>query len=255
MASMHEQRRFETPGVRAAQTRLRKCFALGGLAMALMIAAALGGCTSATDNGGGPRGTGAQEPTELERAQVKEYQGKDLSSISEFRENSIKGPQQVDRDSYRLKIGGLVDTEKSLTYEEVLTQNVAYKKVVTLNCVEGWSVDILWEGVKVADLLDSAGADPDARVIIFRSVDGYSTSLPASYIRDNDLLLAYKMNDVELPPERGFPFQLVAQDKWGYKWAKWIEEIEVSDDTSFKGYWEQRGYSNEGDLDKGSRGE
>ncbi|MDO8987071.1 MAG: molybdopterin-dependent oxidoreductase, partial [Coriobacteriia bacterium] len=74
-------------------------------------------------------------------------------------------------------------------------------------------------------------------------------------IRDNDLLLAYKMNGVELPPERGFPFQLVAQDKWGYKWAKWIEEIEVSDDTSFKGYWEQRGYSNEGDLDKGSRGE
>lgn len=220
-----------------------------------MIAAMLGACTSASDDGGGPRGTGAAEPTELERAQVREYQGKDLSSISEFRENSIKGPQQVDKESYRLKIWGLVDTEKNLTYEEVLTQNTAYKKVVTLNCVEGWSVDILWEGVKVADLLDSAGADTDARVIIFRSVDGYSTSLPASYIRDNNLLLAYKMNGVVLPPERGFPFQLVAQDKWGYKWAKWIEEIEVSDDTSFKGYWEQRGYSNEGDLDKASRGD
>jgi len=90
-------------------------------------------------------------------------------------------------------------------------------------------------------------------VIIFKSVDGYSTSLPASFIRDNEILLAYKMNDIELPPERGFPFQLVAEEKWGYKWAKWIDEIEVSDDTSYKGYWESRGYSNTGNLDEDSR--
>jgi len=90
-------------------------------------------------------------------------------------------------------------------------------------------------------------------VIIFRAHDGYSTSLPASFIRDNDILMAYRMNGVELPAERGFPFQLVAEEKWGYKWIKWITEIEVSDDTSFEGYWESRGYSNEGDLREDSR--
>lgn len=215
----------------------------------------LAACTAVPDSGGGPSGTGAPEPTELERAQVRSYQGKDLSSIADFRENSIKGPQTVDRESYRLKVTGLVETPLELTYAQVLEGQTAYKKVVTLNCVEGWSVDILWEGVKVEDLLDAAGADPDAAVIIFRSVDGYSTSLPASFIRNNDILLAYRMNGVELPPERGFPFQLVAEDKWGYKWAKWIDEIEVSNDTAFKGYWEQRGYSNTGDLDQESRGE
>jgi DMSO/TMAO reductase YedYZ molybdopterin-dependent catalytic subunit len=68
------------------------------------------------------------------------------------------------------------------------------------------------------------------------------------YIVDNDIILAYEMNGVELPPERGFPFQLVAESKWGYKWIKWITEIELSDDVDYRGYWESRGFSNEADL-------
>ncbi len=97
-----------------------------------------------------------------------------------------------------------------------------YEKVVTLDCVEGWSVDILWEGVLLSDVLSEAGATGDgASVVIFRCADGYSTSLPLDYLTENDILLAYRMNGVELPPERGFPFQLVAEDRWGYKWAKW----------------------------------
>ena len=62
--------------------------------------------------------------------------------------------------------------------------------------------------------------------------------------------MAYKMNEISLPSERGFPFQLVAESKWGYKWIKWVTEIELSDDVNYKGYWESRGYSNEADLDK-----
>ena len=37
-----------------------------------------------------------------------------------------------------------------------------------------------------------------------------------------------KMNNVTIPPERGFPFMLVAESKWGYKWIKWVTKIEVS---------------------------
>lgn len=196
----------------------------------------------------GCRDRNVSEVTDLGAVEVREYEGKDLSSISEFRENSIKGPQEVDRSEYRLEVTGMVESPLSLTYQDVVEKERAYRKVVRLSCVEGWSVDILWQGVKLADLLDKAGADPDASVIIFRSADGYSTSLPADYIRDNDILLAYRMNDVELPADRGFPFQLVAQEKWGYKWAKWITGIEVSNDTSFRGYWESRGYDNDADL-------
>lgn len=184
---------------------------------------------------------------ELPYAEIKEYEGKDLSSIADFRENSIAGPQKVDIDAYRLEVTGLVDSPQSFTYDDVL-QAQQYKKLVTLNCVEGWSVDILWEGVKVADIIDQAGVQDGANTVIFHAVDGYTTSLPLAFIRDNDILMAYKMNDVVLPPERGYPFQLVAQDKLGYKWIKWISEIELSDDPEYKGYWESRGYSNDADV-------
>ena len=62
-------------------------------------------------------------------------------------------------------------------------------------------------------------------------------------------MIAYAMNNVTLPPERGYPFQLVAEDKWGYKWAKWITRIELSDALP-SGYWESRGYSRDGDLNR-----
>jgi DMSO/TMAO reductase YedYZ molybdopterin-dependent catalytic subunit len=200
---------------------------------------------------GAPANTDPQtnKPVDLGSKEIRQYQGKDLSSVNDFRENSIKGPQKVPLDTYRLAVKGLVDKPLSLTYDQVLALP-PYKKVVRLNCVEGWSVDILWEGVKLDDLLTQAGYDTKASTVIFRCYDGYSTSLPASFIRDNDILLAYKMNGMDLPTERGYPFQVVAEDKFGYKWAKWVTEIEVSDNADFRGYWEQRGYDNDAELKK-----
>ena len=190
------------------------------------------------------------ETGELGPVEIREYEGVDLSSINAFRENSIKDPQEIDVESYTLRITGLVTNSTSYTYDEVLNKHQHYKKVVTLDCVEGWSVTILWEGVLVRDLLAEAEPLANAEVLIFHAYDGYTTSLPVDYIMDNDILMAYKMNDVILPPERGFPFQLVAESKWGYKWIKWITEIELSADANYRGYWESRGYSNSADLDE-----
>jgi DMSO/TMAO reductase YedYZ molybdopterin-dependent catalytic subunit len=195
-------------------------------------------------------GIGCDDTEILAPNEIREYEGVDLSSINAFRENSIKGPQEVAVESYTLGVTGLVANSESYTYDEVLNRYQHYKKVVTLDCVEGWSVTILWEGVLVGDLLTEADPLPDAEVVIFHAYDGYTTSLPLDDIMDNDILMAYKMNDVVLPPERGFPFQLVAESKWGYKWIKWITEIELSDDANYRGYWESRGYSNSADLDE-----
>jgi DMSO/TMAO reductase YedYZ molybdopterin-dependent catalytic subunit len=189
----------------------------------------------------------------LAASEVREYEGKDLSSIQDFRENSIKGPQTVDRNAYQLKIKGLSDGEHDYPYADIINNHQNYKKAVTLNCVEGWSVTILWEGILVKDLVERTKIPPGTNTVIFRAYDGYSTSFPLSYILDKDILMAAKINGVELPPERGFPFQLVAEDKWGYKWIKWITEIEFSADQNYKGYWEQRGYSNDGSLEKSIR--
>jgi DMSO/TMAO reductase YedYZ molybdopterin-dependent catalytic subunit len=196
----------------------------------------------------GPKNSGV---TSLPGSQVTEYQGENLSSINAFRENSIKGPQHVDISTYQLGVTGLVTQPETYTYDEVINDFDKYKKVVRLDCVEGWSVNILWEGMLVKDIVKDAQPLLTAKVIIFHAYDGYTTSFPIEYVMDNNILLAYKMNDVVIPPERGFPFQLVAEYKWGYKWIKWVTEIEFSDNIDYKGYWEERGYSNSGDLNKG----
>ncbi len=189
--------------------------------------------------------------TTLPDAEVRNYQGQDLSLITDEPDNSIKGPQYIDINTYRLQVTGLVQNSGNYTYEQVINGFPNYKKVVGLNCVEGWSVNILWEGVQVRDILAKAVPLTAAKVVIFQCYDGYTTSFPIEYIMNNPILMAYKVNDITLPPKNGFPFQLVAEMKWGYKWAKWITGIELSDNINYRGYWEERGYSNNGSLSGG----
>jgi DMSO/TMAO reductase YedYZ molybdopterin-dependent catalytic subunit len=181
-------------------------------------------------------------------AEVREYQGEKLSSVHDFRENSIFGPQQVDLATYRLKITGLVDRELNLTYQEVINGFSSHQKVVTLHCVEGWDVTILWNGVLLSDLLSRAGVRSEAKIAIFYAADGFTTTLPLEYLQSKQILLAYQMNGLTLPANRGFPFQLVAEAKYGYKWIKWVTKVELSDDLGYRGYYEIHGFSNEADV-------
>jgi DMSO/TMAO reductase YedYZ molybdopterin-dependent catalytic subunit len=216
-------------------------------AVLIVIAVAVVVIIMSGTGGAGPlRGA----PTPLSAVEVRSYRGEDLSAITAFHENSIQGPQYINESAYRLTVTGLTNRTDVYTYREVLDQYPHYSKVVTLHCVEGWDATILWEGVLVRDLIAKAGPDPRADTVVFTAHDGYTTSFPLAYLMDRDIIMASSMNNVTLPAERGFPFELVAEDKWGYKWIKWIEKIELTDDPSYRGYWEQRGYSNEGDLNK-----
>lgn len=176
--------------------------------------------------------------------EIREYQGANLDPAIGPRDNSIKGIQYVEIDSYRLKITGLVEDQIKLAYEEVLSLD-SYERKITLYCVEGWDATVLWKGVLLKDIMDLAGIKPGANTVIFHSVDGYTTSLPLETILSKELILAYDANGLPLPAQLGYPFMVVAEDKLGYKWARWVNEIEVSDDPSYLGYWEQRGYNND----------
>ena len=138
----------------------------------------------------------------------------------------------------------MVNNSLEYTYDDVVNNFTAYQQVATLLCVEGWSVTSLWEGVRVSDLIQSAGVNPNATVVIFYAPDGYTTALPLDYIAQNNIILAYKMNNVTLPAAAGFPFMLIAQNQYGYKWIKWVTELQVSDNTGYLGYWESQGYPN-----------
>ncbi len=174
------------------------------------------------------------------------YEGQGLTPIAEQRNNAIKGTQYIERESYRLQVDGLVENPREFSYEEI-TALPRTSKIVDLDCVEGWGFTGKWTGVKIADLFEEVGVMESASTVIFYSADGYSTALELDYLLDNNIILAYKLNDVALPPDRGFPLQLVAESKYGYKWAKWIVRIELSD-SEYRGYWEKRGYNDRADV-------
>jgi DMSO/TMAO reductase YedYZ molybdopterin-dependent catalytic subunit len=179
-----------------------------------------------------------------------EFMGTKLTPISEQRNNALSGTQYIDPAVYRLVVNGLVERPLSLSYDDLL-KYAQVSKLMDLDCVEGWKFTAKWTGPALESIFSDARVKPEAKILIFYTADvreGY-TSLDLSYIREKNIILGLKLNDITLPPERGFPFQVVAESKFGYKWAKWVTGIELSDNTSFRGYWEGYRFNNNADVD------
>jgi DMSO/TMAO reductase YedYZ molybdopterin-dependent catalytic subunit len=181
--------------------------------------------------------------------EATEFMGVQLTPISQQLNNALAGTQAINNETYQLVVDGLVDNPLSLGYTDLLSYPQV-SELADLVCVEGWRFTAKWTGPTLDSIFADAGVKPEAKIAIFYSTDspvGY-TSLELSYIQENNIIIALKDNDITLPNDRGFPFQVVAEGKWGYKWAKWVTRIELSADTSFRGYWESRGYSNSADV-------
>jgi DMSO/TMAO reductase YedYZ molybdopterin-dependent catalytic subunit len=197
-------------------------------------------------------GPGASTPAEIE---ATEFIGLPLTPLVQQNNNALKGTQFIDKETYRLVVDGLVEKPLSLSYADLL----AYPQVsryMELDCVDGWNFAAKWSGTELNAIFNDAGVKPGAVIAIFYTAEvpqGY-TSLELSYIREKNIIIAFKNNDITLPPERGFPFQVAAENKFGYKWAKWVTRIELSADTQFRGYWEKRHYNNDASIN-GPRGE
>ena len=170
-----------------------------------------------------------------------------LTDLSSLPDNSIKGPQYIDIKSYRLKVYGNVSQEISYSYEDIIRIG-GVERYSVLYCVEGWDASVLWVGTRIMDLISPAGIKDGSEVIIFHSSDGYTTSLPLSEIRAKEMIVAYRANNAVLPIKLGFPLIVVAEDKLGYKWARWVISMEVSTDSDYLGYWEEIGFPNEAEV-------
>lgn len=173
---------------------------------------------------------------------------KRLSPIIALQETSLKGPQFIDIDRYRLKITGTVCNQDSFSFNEIKDSNTIIQRISRLKCVEGWSARIAWEGVPIMELLNRTGIKPETKRVIFHCVDEYTTSFTLDYIREKNIIMAFRVNGIIIPDSLGFPFQLVAEGKWGYKWAKWITEIELTSDEDYRGFWEKLSLSRDADT-------
>ena len=226
------------------------------LAVAMMlVGAVVVGCGGADTPSMG-EGAGSSTPADGQGAtgnyaegEATEFEGVKLTPIRDQRNNALDGTRRLDKDTYELVVDGLVANPLSLSYAD-LEAYEQHSWLMDLDCVEGWSFTAKWTGPSLVDMLEEAQVDPSAVIAIFYTDDvsaGY-TSLELDYILENDILLALKINDITLPPERGFPFQVVAKSKYGYKWAKWVTRIELSADADFRGFWESYGYSNDAEV-------
>ena len=161
---------------------------------------------------------------------------------------------QVPRESWRLRIHGMVAEEIELTFADLLAREQV-ERYITLSCVSnevggGLVGNALWQGVLLRPLLEEAGPDPAATQVVSRSVDGWNCGSPTSVVMDGrDAMLAIAMNGEPLPAEHGYPVRLVVPGLYGYVSAtKWVTEIELTRWEDFDGYWVPRGWSKEGPV-------
>ena len=169
------------------------------LCLCLLVLIVVSGCLSA------PQRSAVDGNETSNEVEATVYNGIELTPIDKQGNNAIKGTQYVDRNTYRLQIDGLVENPTELTYDQIL-EYPSTSKVVDMNCVEGWGFTAKWTGVLVETLFNDVVVKENATTVIFYCADGYSTSHDLNYLLDNDIMLAYRINDVTLPQDRGFPF-------------------------------------------------
>jgi len=148
------------------------------------------------------------------------------------------GIPQVDLETYRLRVTGLVERPLEFTYEEL--QRLPMKRYVRdAHCVTRWSVkDVEWEGVPIRHLAELAGVKPEARWVMFYSLEGYSAPVPIEDALHEDAIIALRMNGKPLPLENGFPARPFIPHLYLWKSAKWLTEVEFMP-YYVDGFWER----------------
>jgi DMSO/TMAO reductase YedYZ molybdopterin-dependent catalytic subunit len=166
---------------------------------------------------------------------------------------------QVSKDSWRLKIGGMVDNPFELTFDDLL-RRPQVERHVTLSCVSnpiGGDLigNALWQGVLLKDVLEEAGIQSGATQVVSRSIDGWTAGTPTEIVMDGrDAMLAVAMNGEPLPARHGYPVRMVVPGLYGYVSAtKWVTEIELTRWEDYDAYWVPRGWSKQGPIKTMSR--
>ncbi len=146
----------------------------------------------------------------------------------------------IDINNWNVSLTGAIENELTFSYTDFLA--LPHTSIdATLRCVEGYYAYATWSGVTLETILELITPNATILDIAFIGADGYSSSLSLDDIDTSQVILATKVNNVNLTPELGYPLRIVAPGHYGYKWVMWITEIQfVSSD--YIGFWESRGW-------------
>ncbi len=172
------------------------------------------------------------------------YANNDVAPFEKFPYNyyDVADPG-VDLDKWTLTVEGLVQHPGDYTLQQIQ----AFPKVVQNTrhvCVEGWDVIGNFGGTRASDFLRAVGADPSAKYLEVTCVDEYYESVDMASVLQPQTLLCYEMYGKPLDRGHGAPLRLQMPTKLGYKQAKYLDTIRVTNvlKGGMHGYWEDQGY-------------
>lgn len=151
--------------------------------------------------------------------EAKNFSGNDFPLTSWLNDR----PLPVVLRDWKLSITGAVERELSLNYSDLTADATT---TATIDCTGGWHSTQVWGGIPVAALLEKAGLTDEAASVTFTSVTGYYRRF--SLAEAMGYLLAVEVGEEALSHGHGFPARLVAPDKRGFEWVKWVSSIEVN---------------------------
>jgi DMSO/TMAO reductase YedYZ molybdopterin-dependent catalytic subunit len=177
------------------------------------------------------------------------FSDREVTPLDRFPVNSyLVGDPEIDLDDWRLDVSGRVARAGEYSLDDLrrlpkVSQNTRHL------CIEGWDVIGNFGGVPIAEFLNHVGAAADARFLDVRCADDYYESIDLASARHPQSLLCYEMYEAPLTREHGAPLRLVMPTKLGYKQAKYVVGLKVTDVRSpRRGYWEDQGYPWHGGL-------
>jgi DMSO/TMAO reductase YedYZ molybdopterin-dependent catalytic subunit len=196
-----------------------------------------------------PRKAMAQEFSEADRSPEFRSNGTAMPNSRPYRALAAAGFAD-----YRLEVGGLVERPVSFLLAEVRALP-SRTQITRHDCVEGWSAIGKWKGAKLSSLLERVRPKPEARYVMFYCADPMNPDGTGLYYESIDMddalhpqtILAYELNDRELPIKNGAPIRLRVERQLGYKHAKYVMRIELVESFAhiaggMGGYWEDEGY-------------
>lgn len=153
---------------------------------------------------------------------------------------------------WRLTVGGAVESPLEWDWDTFMAQPQT-GLTTDIHCVTNWSTyDTRWQGVAARHLLEVVRPKATATTVMLRSYDGYSANVPLEIFGREDVLLAHSYDGAPLDRAHGGPLRVVIPRLYFWKSAKWLRHITVME-ADAPGYWEARGYHNEGDPWKEQR--
>jgi DMSO/TMAO reductase YedYZ molybdopterin-dependent catalytic subunit len=152
----------------------------------------------------------------------------------------------VTPQKFRLDVDGAVENRLSLTLDGFMALPQS-DSVSDIHCVTQWSrYDNRWKGVAAQALLRLVQPKPDARYVVFHSFDGYTTNVRLEQFDQPDVFLVHEWEGKPLSRAHGGPVRMLMPRLYFWKSAKWLRRIQFTL-GDHPGFWEQRGYHNNGD--------